>query len=115
MLLSALPEPFVAPHGRAWVGYVDGVACGCVLAARVGSRVELRKLYVDPACRGRGVARLLVGLVDAFAVEVSASAVTLTVHEDRLPAKALYATSGYSFETRDADGFERWTRPVQAG
>jgi GNAT superfamily N-acetyltransferase len=60
-MVAALPAPFVPPHGGIWLAWEESNAVGCIalqpLAADIG---EIKRMYVRPASRGRGVARALV-------------------------------------------------------
>jgi GNAT superfamily N-acetyltransferase len=60
-LVAALPAPYEPPAGGLWVAYQDGAAAGCVALHALDSTVgEIKRMYVDPEHRGRGVARSLL-------------------------------------------------------
>ncbi|MEZ5977764.1 MAG: GNAT family N-acetyltransferase [Planctomycetota bacterium] len=59
------------------------------------AHVELKKLYVDPAHRGRGLARPLVGLVEAYAKERDLARVELWSDTKFATAHAVYERLGY--------------------
>ncbi|SEG89628.1 putative acetyltransferase [Actinacidiphila yanglinensis] len=81
-------------------------AVGClVVSARAGGQAEIKRLWTDPAFRGRGVAsRLLEGAL-AHAAESGARVVRLSVWNWRTGAIALYERLGFavtaSWEERD--------------
>jgi GNAT superfamily N-acetyltransferase len=59
-LLDALPERHARPRGAIFVAEVGGrvVACGMTLELAPGV-TEIKRVYVDVAARGRGIARTL--------------------------------------------------------
>jgi len=64
---------------RLFLAEEAGKLCGAVFAARKGDAVYLDRLSVDPAARGRGIARRLIAAVEAYAREIGAARVTLGV------------------------------------
>lgn len=87
---------FEAPDGAFLVGYEEGepVACGGV--CRYDERTaEIRRLYVVPAARGRGLSRaVLAGLEDA-ARRLRYDAVRLETGNRQTEAIGLYEAAGY--------------------
>ncbi|MEU4761730.1 GNAT family N-acetyltransferase [Actinosynnema sp. NPDC023794] len=81
------------------VAEIAGNAVGCVVvsAAAEGS-VELKRLWVDPACRGRGAAKALVGAALRHAADAGAGSVRLSVWQWREDAIALYERLGFTRE-----------------
>jgi ribosomal protein S18 acetylase RimI-like enzyme len=57
---------------------------------------QLGSMWVDPACRGRGVARALVAAVEDAASEAGADALGLWVTIDNDRAQDVYARLGYA-------------------
>lgn len=88
----------VARDGRAVVGCV-------VVTAPVEGASEIKRLWVDPSVRGRGVASALVEGALAHAAESGASRVRLSVWSWRSGAIALYERAGFgvvdSWDARD--------------
>lgn len=81
-------------------------AMGClVVTAPVGGRAELKRLWTDPACRGRGIASGLVGAALAHAAENGVETVGLSVWTWRTGVIALYERLGFtvteSWDERD--------------
>ncbi|MFI9173911.1 GNAT family N-acetyltransferase [Streptomyces lincolnensis] len=81
-------------------------AVGClVVTAPVEGRCEVKRLWVDPAFRGRGLAAGLVRAALAQAAESGVGAVRLSVWKWRTDAIALYERLGFdvteSWEERD--------------
>ncbi|MDR6980770.1 putative acetyltransferase [Streptomyces sp. 3330] len=81
-------------------------AAGClVLTAPADGRSEIKRLWTDPAFRGRGIASALIGAALAHAAENGVGTVRLSVWEWRTGAIALYERLGFtiasSWETRE--------------
>jgi putative acetyltransferase len=79
-------------------------AVGClVVTAPVEGRCEVKRLWTDPAFRGRGVASSLVDSALAHAAEVGVGVVRLSVWRWRAGAIALYERLGFTV-TESWDG-----------
>ena len=79
---------------------------GClVVTAPVDGRSEVKRLWTDPAFRGRGIASSLVGAALVCAAESGVGAVRLSVWKWRAGAIALYERLGFtvaeSWDERD--------------
>jgi GNAT superfamily N-acetyltransferase len=57
---------------------------------------ELRRMYVDPGCRGRGLARLMLAHAEQVCREAGTSVLTLSTSELQQAALAFYRKSGYA-------------------
>ena len=60
--MASLPGAYAAPEGRLFFAEVDGKPAGCVGVRAVGDSdgtCEMKRLYVDPEARGKGVGRAL--------------------------------------------------------
>ncbi len=59
--LARLPGAYAPPTGRLALATTDGHPAGCIALRRVDARrAELKRLYVRPAHRGRGLGRALL-------------------------------------------------------
>ncbi len=59
--LATLPAPYLAPRGRLLYAEYDNTPAGLVGVVPLSDTVaELRRFYVDPAQRGKGVGRALI-------------------------------------------------------
>lgn len=59
-ILDALPAPYLPPLGGLWVAREGDEALGCIALQPLEPGVaEVKRMYVRPESRGRGVARLL--------------------------------------------------------
>ena len=96
------PLMFEPPSGSFFVGYVDGepVATGAwrrtsVEAFGTTSSAEIKRMYVAPSGRGRGLARLMLAHLEADAQAHGAEAMVLETGTRQPEAIALYLSSGY--------------------
>jgi GNAT superfamily N-acetyltransferase len=87
---------FEPPDGAFLVGYDDGepVACGGVCHYD-GGTAEIRRMYVVPVARGRGLARLLLTALEEEARHLGYSTVRLETGNLQPDAIGLYASAGY--------------------
>jgi len=75
---------------------VDGTAVGCgALRALGGDVAEVKRMYVVPAARGRGVSKLLLAGLEAAARERGWTTLRLETGPRQPEAIALYERAGY--------------------
>ncbi|MEQ4302394.1 GNAT family N-acetyltransferase [Plantactinospora sp. B6F1] len=89
---------FEPPVGAFLVAYLDGVPVGCAGWRTHGGTVdvaELKRLYVSPAVRGRGVARRVLWAIEGSAREYGRRRLILECGDRQPEAIALYQGSGY--------------------
>jgi len=96
-VLSGAPADFAGP-GDAFLVVSDGgrpVACGGIkrLDDRTG---EIKRMYVVPEARGRGVARALLGFLEGTARELGYTRVRLDTGDRQPHARALYVSARYA-------------------
>ncbi|MET9571181.1 GNAT family N-acetyltransferase [Streptomyces virginiae] len=73
-----------------------GVAAGClVVTAPAGGSAEIKRLWTDPARRGRGIASVLLREAIAHCADSAVATVRLSVWRWRTSAIALYERSGF--------------------
>ncbi|MFJ8025159.1 GNAT family N-acetyltransferase [Streptomyces sp. NPDC096311] len=104
--VNGLPDRYRAEVLGPRAAFVDDVvlvavsgetAVGClVVTAPVAGRSEVKRLWTDPAFRGRGIASDLVGAALAHARESGVSTVRLSVWKWRSGAIALYERLGFT-------------------
>ncbi len=90
------PEEFAAPAGTFLLARVDGRPAGCGgLCRQDAETAEVRRMYVVPEARGRGIGRvLLTGLVEA-AGELGYRRVRLETGDKQHEAMGLYRAAGF--------------------
>jgi GNAT superfamily N-acetyltransferase len=98
------PEEFVPPHGMFLVGYVDGTPAVCGgWRARDSDEphftdgdAEIKRMYVIPRVRGRGLARALLAELEHSAATAGRLRMVLETGHAQPEAIALYTSSGYT-------------------
>jgi GNAT superfamily N-acetyltransferase len=93
---AAGPAQLSLPGGAFLVGY-DGarpVCCGGVKRLDQDS-CEIKRMYVVPELRGRGVARALLGALESRARELGYVLARLDTGPKQAGARALYESAGY--------------------
>jgi GNAT superfamily N-acetyltransferase len=84
------------PHGVFLVGYVDDEPVCCGAVKRLDQRhCELKRMYVVPSARGRGVARELLGALECMAAELGYAVARLVTGPRQPAARHLYESEGY--------------------
>ena len=91
-----------------WVAEADGKVMGdaIVLFRRGFESARLYSMVVNPAYRGRGIARRLLEAAEEGARERGAIVMRLEVREDNAAAISLYQAAGYALRGRTADYYE---------
>ncbi|HWM04852.1 MAG TPA: GNAT family N-acetyltransferase [Actinophytocola sp.] len=90
------PGEFAPPNGLFLIGYLDGgpVASGGWRVHRAGE-VELKRMYVSPSVRGRGLARELLAELERTALVAGHARMVLETGFRQPEAIALYRSCGY--------------------
>lgn len=98
---SATPEDFSPPGGAFLVGFVaDEPACGGGIKDLGDTTAELKRMYVAPRFRGRGLANDLLESLEDLARELGYRAIRLDATKR---TKGLYIAAGYR-EIADYNG-----------
>ncbi|MEU7829097.1 GNAT family N-acetyltransferase [Nonomuraea sp. NPDC049129] len=86
----------VKAQARYLVAYAGEHAAGCGAIQPVGPDMgELKRMYVDPAFRGQGIARRLLAALEDLARDMGYETVRLATGVKQPEAIALYESSGY--------------------
>jgi GNAT superfamily N-acetyltransferase len=105
------PDDFDPPAGIFLVAHLAGepVACGGLRMIGPGTG-EIRRMYVAPAARGKGVAKRLLAALEEAAAQRGLDIVRLDTAEVLTEAQRLYERAGYE-RIPDYNGnicAERW-------
>ncbi len=94
--VDAAPDQLLPPAGALLVGYEDGeaVACGAVHVIAPGI-AEVKRMFVAPRVRGRGLGRALLDALERTAIELGCDVARLDSTEPLAEAMALYRSAGY--------------------
>ena len=89
-------EAMVRPRGAFLLAVADGLPVGCVgLKGSGGPIGEVKRLWIDPAARGFGLARRLMQAVEAAARDISMTVLRLDTNSALPEALTLYRRTGW--------------------
>lgn len=78
------------------VVYLNGVPVGCGALKKYSSEtLEVKRMFVEPAYRGRKIAQQIVAELELWAQELNYQFCILETSVDMKPAVALYKSVGY--------------------
>jgi GNAT superfamily N-acetyltransferase len=79
------------------VVYENEIPVGCGAIKPYGQHaMEVKRMYVDPQKRGKGIARQILNELEKWAIELSCSKCVLETGKKQADAVRLYTKSGYS-------------------
>jgi putative acetyltransferase len=79
------------------VAYIDSnpAGCGCFKTFD-NNTVELKRMYVDDQCRGKGIGAAILFELEKWAKELSYASIVLETGTVQIEAVALYKKNGYT-------------------
>ena len=93
---KAGPAELGPPGGAFLVGYVDGRAICCGGIKRLDADTcEIKRMFVEPDARGRGVARLLLAALEERARGLGFAVARLDTGPRQPSAQRMYEQAGY--------------------
>ena len=96
-VIAALPSPYLPPKGGLWVAWDGDMAAGCVALQPIADDVaELKRMYVRPEARRRGIARLLTEHAIATARDMGYTTMRLGTLSTMTSAQQLYTGLGFT-------------------
>jgi putative acetyltransferase len=84
------------PHMHFFVVRLDGVAVGCAGVALFDDFAEVKRMYVRPAARGRGIADALLARIETVTRDAGLARLCLETGDRQLAAMRVYSRAGFS-------------------
>jgi putative acetyltransferase len=83
------------PHIRFFVARLDNAPVGCGGVALFDDYAEVKRMYVRPSVRGRGVAQALLDRIEATARDAAITALRLETGDRQIAAMRVYERAGF--------------------
>ena len=94
---SLAAEEVADGAGAFLVAWLDGAPAGCGAVRMLAPDVaELKRMYVVPAARGRGLSAAILSTLEDRAAALGATRVVLETGDKALAALGLYESAGYA-------------------
>jgi GNAT superfamily N-acetyltransferase len=95
--VANLPGEYVPPSGRLYLAVENDQVAGCVAVRKIGADIcEMKRLYVRPAFRGKGLGGTLAEKIIEAAREIGYARMRLDTLPRRMaPAVAMYRSLGF--------------------
>ncbi|SFP34595.1 GNAT family N-acetyltransferase [Tranquillimonas alkanivorans] len=92
---SSTAEELAVPGAQFFAAYLGDAPVGCVALVDTGRYGEVKRLYVAPEARGRGVGTALMDTLETAAHDFGLPVLKLETGEALAAACALYRARGY--------------------
>jgi GNAT superfamily N-acetyltransferase len=93
---SAGPADFRPPGGNFLIAYIDGRPVACGGYKRLDQEaVEVKRIYVEPEARGKGLSRTMLEALEAAAREAGYTIARLDTGSEQPVAVRLFESTGY--------------------
>ncbi|HST21137.1 MAG TPA: GNAT family N-acetyltransferase [Blastocatellia bacterium] len=90
------PDDVLAGGGAMLVARLNGETVGCGAIRRIAEHVaEVKRMYVEPRARGRGIGRMILQELEAVARKMGYSHARLETGNRQPEAIKMYEASGY--------------------
>ena len=94
--LAGLPGEYAPPDGRLYIAFDDEDAIGCIALRKLDDGIcEMKRLYVKPSGRGKGLGKLLVQTVIDEAKKIGYTKMRLETVPKMKEAITLYRSIGF--------------------
>ncbi len=94
--IESLPGFYSPPDGDIILAFLEGRPVGCVAVHRLDEETcEMKRLYVSPSCRKRGIGMRLARAVLSLAGEMGYSRMCLDTIPNMKAAQSLYESMGF--------------------
>ena len=95
--IAAPTTEFTSPDGVFLLARLDGRAVGCGAVRTLDTdHAEIKRMWVAPAVRGRGIGRSLLAALESAAAELGCHTVRLDTAAYLAEALPLYLSAGYA-------------------
>jgi putative acetyltransferase len=90
------PDEVAPEHGAFVIARINGRAIGCGAVRRIdATTAEIKRMYVAPEARGRGLAREILAFLEAEAARLGITRLVLETGDRQVEAIALYLRAGF--------------------
>ncbi len=95
--VDVAPGELEPPAGRLLIAYDDDEAVACGVVRVIGPGVaEIKRMYVAPQARGRGLGRNMLGALERAAIALGCDCARLDTSASFTEAVGLYHGAGYA-------------------
>ena len=118
--LRGLPGAYAPPRGALLIACPGGTPAGCIALRPCGpDGAEIKRLYVRPTWRGRGLGERLVEAAEARARAAGYRVLRLDTLASMAPAMKLYARLGFvetpPYHAATLPGMRFFRKPLEGG